>query len=282
MLERARKWARGNYRMKIRKSYKETRVNGVMEKRGQVTIFIIVAIVIVAVFLAFLVYPRVRVLVSSDVNPSSYLKACLEPELEDTLGVLVNHGGYYEPTNYVLYKGEKIQYLCYTAENYKPCIVQQPLLVRHVEQELKAKLGPKARQCMNDLKVLYEQKGYQVSGLSGEINVSIVPDKIFIQYDTSLIVSKEQTQTFRQLEISKDSKIYDLLLTATSIVQFESTLGDSETLLYVQFYPDLIIEKLKKEGDTIYTLRNVVSEDKFTFATRSLVWPSGYGVIQNG
>ena len=39
-------------------------------------------------------------------------------------------------------------------------------------------------------------------------------------------------------------------------------------------------EKLKKDADTIYTLSNVVSGDEFTFATRSLVWPQGYGVIQ--
>jgi hypothetical protein len=64
---------------------------------------------------------------------------------------------------------------------------------------------------------------------------------------------------------------------ATSIVDFSSTVGDAETLNYVQFYPNLKIEKLKKEGDTIYTLTNVVTNEQFRFATRSLVWPAGYG-----
>ena len=264
----------------IRKSYKETRAHESMKKRGQVTIFVIVAIVIVAVFLVLLVYPRVRVFVGGEINPSSYLKSCIEPEIDNVLPTIMSQGGYYAPDNYVMYQGVKVQYLCYTAENYKPCIVQQPLLVRHVAQEIKDKIKTKAEGCMQNLKTLYEQEGYRVSGALSEINVSIIPGSVSVVFLAPLEVTKEQTQTFRRLELMKKSELYDLLLTATSIVQFESTLGDSETSLYLQFYPDLKIEKLKKEGDTIYTLTNVVTNEKFTFATRSLVWPAGYGVIE--
>ena len=72
--------------------------------------------------------------------------------------------------------------------------------------------------------------------------------------------------------------MYDLLLTSTSMVEFESTLGDTETLSYIQYYPDLKIEKLKRNGDTLYTLSNVVTGDKFSFSSRSLVFPPGYGL----
>ena len=250
-----------------------------MEKRGQVTIFIIVGIAIVAVFIWLVVYPRLSVLVS-EVNPSSYLRDCIEPQLDRILPAITKQGGYYEPTNFVLYKDEKIQYLCYTAENYQPCIVQQPLLISHVGKEIDQQIEPRAKQCLSDMKEFYKQKGYEVEGGNGEINVSIVPGNINIEFNAPLTISKQEVQTFRRFSISKESELYDLLATATSILQFESTLGDSETLLYVQYYPDLKIEKVKKDADTIYTLTNVVSEDSFTFATRSLVWPQGYGVTQ--
>jgi hypothetical protein len=47
----------------------------------------------------------------------------------------------------------------------------------------------------------------------------------------------------------------------------------------MQYYPDLKIEKTKlSDGTTIYILSNVVSKDRFTFASRSLAWPPGYGL----
>ena len=71
--------------------------------------------------------------------------------------------------------------------------------------------------------------------------------------------------------------MYDLLLIAESIVQFESTLGDSETTDYLNYYPDLSISKIKLgDGSKVYTLKDVVTNEQFRFATRSLVWPAGY------
>ena len=251
-----------------------------MEKRGQVTIFIIVGVAILAIFIWLVVYPRVGLL-TNEVNPSSYLRECIQPQMDKVLPILEKQGGYYNPDNYVLYNSEKVQYLCYTAENYKPCIVQQPLLVKHVSSELQKQIEPVAAGCMQTLKDLYTKRGYQVQGGNSNLSVSIVPGSINVVYDSPLTITKQnqdnQVQTFRKFSIGVNSQLYDLLATATSIIQFSSTLGDSETLLYVQYYPDLKIEKLKKDSDTIYTLSNVVTKESFTFATRSLAWPQGYG-----
>ncbi len=261
----------------MRKGYKEMYALGAMEKRGQVAIFVIIALVIVSVLLLLVVYPRIQTL-TSEVNPSDYMQDCLDPELTNVLPLLTSQGGYYTPTHYTLYKDQKIQYLCYTAENYQPCIIQQPLLVRHVQQEITSQLQPKAQQCIAALKQQYEREGYTVNLGSTQMNVSIIPGKIIVAFESPITVTKAGTQTFRTFVVSKPTELYDLLLTATSILQFESTLGDSETSLYLQFYPNLKIEKLKREADTIYTLTNVITDDTFTFATRSLVWPSGLGL----
>lgn len=250
-------------------------------KRGQVALFIVVAVIIVAVFIWFLVVPRLPTLTTgSEINPASYLKTCLSPSIKDVAAKLVVQGGTYTPTLYVLYEGEPVQYLCYTSEFYKPCVVQQPLLVSHVAEELRKQIEPKARDCMETLVERYRAQGYIVEGSPRSINVSFTPDSINVLFTAPLTVSKQTTQTFRQFVVKEPSKLYDLLALATNIVQFESTLGDSETSLYVTYYPDLTIEKNKKDGDTIYTITNVVSTDSFRFATRSLVWPSGYGVVR--
>lgn len=247
-------------------------------KKGQLAITIIIAIVIVAIVLVVFLFPRLKVF-SSEVNPSAFLSKCIEPEVEDVVSVLSEQGGYNAPDNYVLYEGTQVQYLCYTAEDYKPCLVQQPLLVSHVENEIKSYVQPKARQCVEDLREEYERKGYDVQTTPGEIEVSIVPGSIDVEFLSPMTVTKETTQSFQKFSVGLDSEIYDLLLIATSIIDFESKFGDSETTLYVQYYPDLTIDKIKRDDEgTIYKLSNVVTEDKFTFASRSLIWNPGYGL----
>ncbi len=262
----------------MRNSYKDLRTLEEM-KRGQVAIFVIVAIVLVGFVVALFFIPQARVLLTGAEapDPAAFMRSCIQPSLEDSLETITQQGGSLNPSPSTLYGGTQIQYLCYIGENYQPCIVQQPLLVAHVEQEIKSALGGEVRTCVSELQSEFERRGYTVVSDVGEFNVSIVPGRIAIEFDEPLTVSKESTQTFRSFSATQKSELYNLLLIATSIVEFESTLGDSETTLYIQYYPDLKIEKLRREGDTIYILTNVETEESFTFATRSLVWPAGFG-----
>ncbi|MDP4039915.1 MAG: hypothetical protein Q8P57_05045 [Candidatus Pacearchaeota archaeon] len=246
-----------------------------MDKRGQVTIFIIIAIVIVVGITLLFFFPGVSIL-SSEVNPSSYLRSCIESEVKDTLSVLSKQGGYLEPDNYLMYLDNKIQYLCYTSENYLPCKVQQPLLVKHMEEEIKGKIEPVARQCVKNLEEQYKSQGYSVRTTQGQVEVDIELGKIAVNFLSPMTIEKESVQTFSKFAVSINSELYDLLSLATNIIQFESTFGDAETSLYISYYPDLNMEKIKRNGDTIYKLRNVITGDEFTFASRSLVWPQGY------
>lgn len=262
----------------MRNHYKESDRLRRMNRRGQIAIFIIIAVVIVGIFLWLMIRPRLPTsLGGAEINPSSFLRDCLRADLPPILEQISMQGGSYAPTHFMTHEGVQIQYLCYTDEDYKPCIVQQPLLVGHVADEIERQIEPKARACMDALVARYEQQGYTVESAPRSINVSIVPGSVDVMYTAPLRVAKESSQTFRQFSVKESTELYDLLMTATSIVEFESALGDSETTYYMQFYPDLKIEKLKKDADTVYTLTNVVTEDSFTFATRSLVWPQGYG-----
>ena len=75
------------------------------------------------------------------------------------------------------------------------------------------------------------------------------------------------------------SEMYGLLMIATSIIDYESTYGDSETSIFIQYYPSLIIEKTKlTDGSKIYVVRDVTTHESFTFASRGLSWPAGYGI----
>ncbi|MEK6836928.1 MAG: hypothetical protein AABX94_04655, partial [Nanoarchaeota archaeon] len=213
----------------------------VFSRGGQVTLFVILAIVIVAVVFVIFAFPQVNVF-SSSVNPGAYLKSCIEPEINKIKDVLSVQGGYSNPTNYAMYKDLKLQYLCYTSEFYIPCLVQQPLLVRHIEQEMKRYIEPRAKQCLEDLKDQYERRGYDVKSGTSAINVSVASEKIIVEFIAPLTISKEETQTFQKFAVGMDSKWYSLLITSINIIQYESIYGDSETSLYMSYYPNLKIE----------------------------------------
>lgn len=247
----------------------------VINTKGQVTIFIILALVLVGILVVIFAFPEVNVF-SDSVNPGQYLKSCIEPEINIIKDTLSEQGGYANPSHYTFYQDMKIQYLCYISESYLPCVVQQPLLLKNVENEVKKYIEPRAKQCLQDLKNQYERKGYRVASSGSEIKVSIIPEKIVVDFVAPLTITKETTQTFQKFAVATDSNWYDLILTAVSIIQYESTLGDSETSLYISYYPNLKIEKTRRDdGTTIYQLSDITTEDEFTFATRSLIWPQG-------
>ena len=252
-------------------------------KRGQVAIFIIIAIIIVGLILAyFFLLPQVTDVdipgvTRAELNPSAFLRECIEPDIKDTIDTLSKQGGYADPEGFVTFNGTKVKYLCYTGEDFELCVVQEPFIKNHFEQELNDAIKPKVNDCANELKTLYRDAGYDVSGPRANSNISIVPGRIQIDIITPLTVTRGDTRTFEGFDASIQSQMYDLLSIAGNIIEFEAFYGDSETNLYIQSYPDLKIEKIRLgDGSTVYTVSNVLTNEKFTFASRSLAWPPGY------
>lgn len=263
------------------KSYKEKLSQRKMLKRGQTTIFIVIAIVVVAaVVIAYFLLPTsIRGSLGPDLNPNNFLRECIEPSIQETVEELSMKGGYLNPEGTVLYQGEEIKYLCYTSEYYETCAVQQPLLVQHIESEIESVVSARATECSRELIEAYEGRGYDVSGSGSGVDVELVPNAIRANFDLPLRISKEDdVRNYDGFEINLRSNFYELVLTSQSIISFEASYGDSEITTYIQYYPNLKIEKIKLgDGTTIYTVSDVTTEETFRFASRSLVWPPGLG-----
>ena len=137
----------------------------------------------------------------------------------------------------------------------------------------------KTEECVSDLRREYEGRGYSVSGSSEtEVKVEIVPENVRVIVDAPMTVTKDSTKTFQEFTIEKPSQMYFLLMTATSIVDYEGTYGNSETTDYLKYFPDLDMRKMTLgDGSKVYTVKDVVTDEEFTFASRSVAWPGGYG-----
>ena len=256
-----------------------------MMKKGQVTIFILIAVIIIAVgILIYLFYPKITSIGFDSKNPSAYMQSCLEKEIEKSADLLSPKGGSINPEHYFMYQGDTIEYLCYTEEYYKTCVMQQPLLKNHVEEEIKKNIQADVDKCFDALKQTYESKGYNVNLKSGETKVELLPKRITTSFTHTLSVTKDSTENYggedeKQIRVVVNNNLYELTSIASSILNMEARYGDAETTIYMNYYRDLKVEKkLQTDGTTIYILTDRNNQNKFQFASRSVAWPPGYGL----
>lgn len=249
-------------------------------KKGQLTLFIILAIVVVVLgVLIYMFYPQIQITLGFGAkSPTEFIQLCLEDEIQNNIEELSIHGGSLNPEHYFLYGGEKIEYLCYTEKDYETCVMQQPFLRQHIEEELKNSVEDSSRQCFEKLKESYEGQGYTTKLIFGETDLRLFPNRVVVNFNHTLTLTKEDSERYTEFSMVLNNNLYELVSIAISILNFEATYGDSETTLYMNFYHDLKVEKKKQsDGTTIYILTNRDSGEKFQFASRSIAWPSGYG-----
>ncbi len=249
-------------------------------KKAQVTIFIILAIMIVALgIIIYMFYPQIKASFGFvEQNPNAFMQSCLQDKVQETASTLMPQGGSLNPEFYYLYQDVKIKYLCYTNEYYKLCTVQEPMLKESIESEIKTNIQKDVDECLNELERSFAGRGYQTSLRKGVFIVELLPKRIVVTLNSSLVLRQgDDTETYSDFKIVLNNNLYELVSIANSILGFESTAGDVEITSYMNYYRDLKVEKLKQgDGTKIYILTDRNTEDKFQFASRSQVWPPGY------
>ncbi len=258
------------------KKEKKKRGKKANSKKGQITVFIILALAIVVILiLLFIGRDRITSIISGK-TPVEQIKECMQEPLKTALDKVTVQGGSLDPKNYYLYQGNKVEYLCYTEENYVQCVMQKPLLKQSIEKELETYLQPRAKNCIDAAKSSLQKKGYSVSSKNPVVKVSLVPGNIMVDIDADLQITKGNTESYKSIKTDLSSKLYDLVMVASSILNWEARYGDAETMSYMIYYPSIKAEKKKQsEGTTIYILTDRTTGDKFMFASRSVVIPPG-------
>jgi hypothetical protein len=249
-------------------------------KKGQVTIFIIIAIVIVGiVVLVYMLIPKAETGTGFDPgNPIAFIQNCLQNDLERNVDIISSQGGSLDPELYFMYLGSSVEYLCYTNEFYKTCVVQQPLLKQHVEAEIEESISQEVSSCFNNLEENYRAEGYTVTLNSGRTKVELLPKRVVVNFeDYILTVTKDGTAMYDAFSIVLNNNLYELTSIANSIIDWEAAYGDAETTIYMAYYKDLKVEKrTQPDGTKIYILTDRNNGRIFRFASRSVAWPPGF------
>ncbi len=254
---------------------KKRETNKKINRKGQLTIFIIIALVIVTILIV-LFYPKLKVLISGPA-PTDYIRQCTEDATEEVLEKITVQGGSLEPENYILYKDNKVEYVCYTNEYYKKCTMQKPFLKQDIESEINSYIEPRIKNCFSSLKQQLERGGSSVSLKDINVQTSLIPNSILININAPMSVSNGETSSFKIFKVDISSQLYDLVMLASSISNYEARYGDSDTLTYMLYYPDIRVEKKEQsDGSRVYILTHKPTNEKFIFASRSIAWPPGY------
>jgi len=247
-----------------------------IKKRGQVSIFIILGVLIVIILIVIFSRDAGFNVIFSAQSPYQEIEACGQEAVVEGLGILSLQGGVIEPQNYYLYQGKKIDYICYSENEYENCVMQKPILTNTITEELTSYSEPLIKNCLNSVRSSLTSRGYTVSMKEPEITIELVPDNVLVDMDIDLRIEKEGVESYKNIRTGIKSKIYNFALIAGSISQWETRYGDSETLNYMLYYPSLKVEKKKQgEGSTVYVLTDRDSDEKFYFASRSIAIPAG-------
>lgn len=247
---------------------------GFVNKKGQLTIFIILGIFVVAVVAVFFAVPGLResVGLKKTESPENFIQNCLENEIKSNAEQIGLNGGSLEPEFYYLYQGNQLQYLCYSNEYYKPCVVQIPFLRKHIETEIAESIKDDVEFCFDSLEQNYQKSNYQTTLKKGETRIDLLPGRIITTINNEFTFSKNgATERREEFSIVVNSKLYELSAISENIVEWEATIGDANVDRYKDFYSWLTPDKFKQtDGTTVYILAEKETGGKFQFASRSI------------
>ena len=247
-------------------------------KKGQITIFIILALIIVVGFiLVFLVMNPPEVKIIDNKDPQAFIEACTKEAVEEAIDIISKSGGDINPKGFLSHKDEDITYLCYTNDIYFPCTNQRPLLIEHIENEITKHITPIVSDCFFSLKQKIE-KTHAVETSGMEIKTTLHTKSISVKIDKKFKIIRDgestDINTFRMRFVHP---IYDLAKIAVEISNQESRYCNFDELGYMIVYPKYDITKfITGEADVIYTIEDISTKNKFKFAIRSCKLPAGF------
>jgi len=259
----------------------------VMHKRGQITVFVILGILIIAVLgLIFYLYnlravPEVEKISEFDFSRTevlkNYIEGCIEKSGDEALALVGKQGGEINPGFYLSYYGNKVSYICYTTE-YASCYNKKPFLLNYVQNEIDTYVTRKITSCINDLDNVVKNKGYTMQKGNLDIKTIINP------YSTSINVNYPiaiKSNTGAQVQQSSFVKTFNaplgrLIKAAEDIVNQE--IKNPQGVVFYNAYVlsqngEISIQRDTYANTEIYIINAQNNPYKFQFALQNYVTP---------
>ncbi len=251
-----------------------------INKRGQMAIWVIVAMaIVISIVLFFFLRGDIKPETSERVeeNPSGFISNCVKENANNAADIILPQGGFANPKHSKHYNGINISYLCYNAGNYNPCINEHPILINEIKDEIKNYIAPRIEQCFEIYKFEMEKRNAIVELGVMNLELKLAPDRIFVDIEREVdIKSKEESFSYDKFDIEIISPLYDLARVAMEIASQEAEYCYFEYVGYMILYPKYRIQRdILSDSTEIYTIIDKNSAKEMNIAIRSCVIPPG-------
>lgn len=257
-----------------------------MGRKGQITIFVILGLLLVALSLAFISMRNEREPTTGgkqEPNLNSFFQSCLEEKIRKTVYTISEQGGYINSKLNKTFKFEgetdfhDIAYLCYNHNYYSACINQEPMFLQHLKKEIETNIAEDVSICFGEAASSLERKGEVVEAKYNGFNVQLAPRKIIVNVSGEITSTKSgQTAIEKDITGIFPSRLYELAIVVQEITSQEARFCNFENLGFMLFYPQYDIDKFRTEDSAIiYTVGYKGGNDRFRFAIKGCVIPPG-------
>ena len=246
-------------------------------KRGQVTIFIMLGILIVGAIITLFIFRQDIVnAVKGELDATSQLSSCVEEAITPSVQKVLENSGELELKLSIKYRGQSYNYLCYQENDYLPCINNYPLLKRTATEKITEDTEEKVELCFVDLIDEIKSRGYEISEGDLDYSLELVPSSIKVNLKKSLTISRESSsESFEDFSFEIPSKLYELLSLSSDIVNSESQYCEFDYGSYMLLYPQYTITRKTYDYSKIYTINHEKTNETTKFAIRGCVIPPG-------
>lgn len=252
-----------------------------MKTKAQVTLFIILAVVIVgSLVTVFFITSKSSTLEAETpetLGPRGFIQKCVSDVVEDSADKIIESGLITEPIITTMYKGREIPYVCYQQNNYETCYNLYPMLEDKLEAKITEDIKEDIQNCFNILLENFENKGYDVTGEGTIYSVDILPGEIDVSISKPITISRDDFgESFENFDTKTISPLYEFIRISRTIVNSESNYCYFEYNGYTILYPRYRIHVTTMNDDSkIYSIYDTKTTKEFEIATRSCGLPSG-------
>lgn len=248
-----------------------------MQKKGQVSIFVIVGLVLVILVL-LLWYLNdqgiVPILGSGSTmtakmgNIRGEIERCSNEGVKEGMNVYSKQGGKFNPTSYVRYSSLNVQYYCTVIPKDTKCLNIMPPL-EDIRKDFENYMNSYMKNCV-DMNILKSGNGIDVK--TGEMKINIeFQDNVVVGVNYDVKVSKEgATMALEKMRVPvADTPIEGVYNVAYDIIEAKALGYEFDQNIYmIKKYGLYEINVDKPYPDTIYKINKKDSKFEFWFAVQ--------------
>ena len=249
-------------------------------KRGQMTIWIIIAAVLLGSILLYFYTERSTFsLIKENTDPKPFIERCARQYIDEAVTTMLPQGGFIEPNNFKWNDGIKREFLCKHAGYYRACINQHPMYLNDLKKEIENYIKPKIEQCFVSLKEELAKNKETMTLGTLNLSVELMPSRVRANIQRNItITTGDETVGMRDFNAEITSPLYELANVAMEITNEEARNCYFEYTTYDLMHPDVRITKqVKSDSSKIYSVQDKDTLKELTFAIRGCGIPPGYG-----